>query len=144
MKAPRLVSVAASTRNCQRIVPFVAPNALRTPISRVRSVTLIIMIATTPTPPTSRPTADSTIITRKNAPTILLYSSRIFSGVDGKKMLVAPGRRCRVARHAGRGLHGELHPAHVDVQPAPRRLERDDESALVGALERVRDRLEDA
>ena len=66
------VSVTASTRNCQRIVPRVAPSALRTPISRVRSVTEIIMIATTPTPPTIRPTADSTIITRKNAPKILL------------------------------------------------------------------------
>jgi len=35
--APSDVSVAASTRNCQRIVPRVAPSALRTPISRVRS-----------------------------------------------------------------------------------------------------------
>ena len=64
--APMPVSVTASTRNCQRIVPRVAPSALRTPISRVRSVTEIIMIATTPTPPTISPTADSTIITRKN------------------------------------------------------------------------------
>ena len=45
MIAPRVVSVAASTRNCQRIIPRVAPSAFRTPISRVRSVTLIIMIA---------------------------------------------------------------------------------------------------
>ena len=66
MTAPMPVSVTASTRNCQRIVPRVAPSALRTPISRVRSVTEIIMIATTPTPPTSRPIADSTIMTRKN------------------------------------------------------------------------------
>ena len=45
MIAPMPVSVTASTRNCQRIVPRVAPSALRTPISRVRSVTEIIMIA---------------------------------------------------------------------------------------------------
>jgi hypothetical protein len=66
--APMLVSVAASTRNCQRIVAFVAPSALRTPISRVRSVTLIIMMAMTPTPPTSRPTPESAIMIRKNTP----------------------------------------------------------------------------
>ena len=48
------VSVAASTRNWNMISPRVAPSAFRTPISRVRSVTEIIMIATTPTPPTIR------------------------------------------------------------------------------------------
>jgi len=36
-----------------------APSALRTPISRVRSVTEIIMMATTPIPPTIKPTIDS-------------------------------------------------------------------------------------
>ena len=70
--APTVVSVAASTRNCHRIARRVAPNAFRTPISRVRSVTEIIMIATTPTPPTMSPTADNAIITIKNTPTILL------------------------------------------------------------------------
>ena len=72
MIAPMPVSVTASTRNCQRIVPRVAPSAFRTPISRVRSVTEIIMMAMTPTPPTIRPTPDSTTITRKNAPKTLL------------------------------------------------------------------------
>ena len=57
------------------MVARVAPSALRTPISRVRSVTEIIMIATTPTPPTISPTADSAIITRKNMPKILSYVS---------------------------------------------------------------------
>ena len=52
MLAPSEVIVTASTRNCQRIVHWVAPSALRTPISRVRSVTEIIMIAMTPIPPT--------------------------------------------------------------------------------------------
>ena len=52
MRQPIRVSVAASTRNWNMISPRVAPSALRTPISRVRSVTEIIMIATTPTPPT--------------------------------------------------------------------------------------------
>src|SRR5687767_22779 len=72
MIAPIPVNVTASTRNCQRIVARVAPSAFRTPISRVRSVTEIIMIAMTPTPPTIRPTADNTTMTRKKAPKILL------------------------------------------------------------------------
>ena len=62
------VSVTASTRNCHRIVPRVAPSALRTPISRVRSVTEIIMMAMTPTPPTRSPTDESAIPTTKNVP----------------------------------------------------------------------------
>ena len=45
------------------------------PISRVRSVTEIIMIATTPTPPTISPMDDSTSITRKNIPVMLVLSS---------------------------------------------------------------------
>ena len=70
--APKPVSVTASTRNCHRIVHRVAPSALRTPISRVRSVTEIIMIAITPMPPTSRPTDDSASPTTKNVPNSLL------------------------------------------------------------------------
>ena len=49
---PIEVRNAASMRNCQRISRRRAPSALRTPISRVRSVTEIIMIAITPMPPT--------------------------------------------------------------------------------------------
>ncbi len=100
MIAPIAVSVTASTRNCQRIVTRVAPSALRTPISRVRSVTEIIMIATTPTPPTINPTADSTIMTRKNIPKILLYVSNSWSCVMIAKLLSTPGRRPRRARIA--------------------------------------------
>src|SRR5206468_12147940 len=54
MAPPTRVNVDASTRNCHRIARRVAPSALRTPISRVRSVTEIIMIATTPTHPRDR------------------------------------------------------------------------------------------
>ena len=46
------VSTTASARNWKRISCRRAPSALRTPISRVRSVTEIIMIAITPMPPT--------------------------------------------------------------------------------------------
>ena len=49
---PTDVSTAASARNCTRISCRRAPERLPTPISRVRSVTEIIMIAITPMPPT--------------------------------------------------------------------------------------------
>ena len=52
IRPPAEVRNAASMRNCQRISRRRAPSALRTPISRVRSVTEIIMIAITPIPPT--------------------------------------------------------------------------------------------
>ena len=51
-RPPIEVRKTASIRNCQRISRRRAPSALRTPISRVRSVTEIIMIAITPMPPT--------------------------------------------------------------------------------------------
>ena len=41
-----------------------APSALRTPISRVRSVTETSMMFMTPTPPTTRPIEEIAIITR--------------------------------------------------------------------------------
>ena len=77
MTPPAPVSVAASKRNWSRMSARVAPTALRTPISRVRSVTLIIITAMTPMPPTSSATADNAIITRKKTPVSLLNTSRI-------------------------------------------------------------------
>ena len=75
MKPPIPVSVAASTRNCNRMSPVVAPSALRRPISFVRSVTDTIMIAMTPIPPTSNATLDNTMSTRKNTPVMALNVS---------------------------------------------------------------------
>ena len=51
---PTPESVIASVRNCRIILARLAPIALRTPISRVRSVTETSMIFITPIPPTSR------------------------------------------------------------------------------------------
>ena len=65
MRPPRSVRVAASTRNCQRISPRVAPIAFRNPISRVRSVTDTIMMAITPIPPTMSATLESATMARK-------------------------------------------------------------------------------
>ena len=55
---PTAVRNDASSRNCQRISFRFAPIARRVPISRVRSVTEMVMIAMTPMPPTSRATDD--------------------------------------------------------------------------------------
>src|SRR5438094_456842 len=97
---PTSVSVAASTRNCHRISRRVAPSALRTPISRVRSVTEIIMIALTPHPPTSSPTAERASITMRTSSVVLLRLSRNFSWLTTAKLLSWPGRRCRRRRSA--------------------------------------------
>ena len=51
--------VTASSVNCSRMFFFVAPMALRIPISRVRSVTETSMMFITPTPPTIRPTEET-------------------------------------------------------------------------------------
>src|SRR5713101_3923965 len=49
---PSMLSVTASTRNCSCTSASVAPTAMRTPISRVRSVTLTSMMFMMPMPPT--------------------------------------------------------------------------------------------
>jgi hypothetical protein len=97
-RQPTRVRVAASTRNWNMISPRVAPSALRTPISRVRSVTEIIMIATTPTPPTMRPTPDSASMTRKKPCVIWLKESRNRSELTTVKLFSCRGLRPRDAR----------------------------------------------
>ncbi len=60
-----MVSSTASIRNCERMLPFCAPIALRIPISRVRSVTVTSMMFMTPMPPTSNEiaaTAPSSVV----------------------------------------------------------------------------------
>ena len=52
-KPPSRLSVVASIRNCVSTSRRLAPTALRSPISRVRSVTLTSMIFIMPMPPTS-------------------------------------------------------------------------------------------
>ncbi len=56
-RAPPIIdSVTASTRNCLRMSRPRAPTAMRSPISRVRSVTLTSMMFMMPMPPTSSDT----------------------------------------------------------------------------------------
>ena len=64
MTPPTRQTSIASTMNWVRMSPWVAPSALRTPISRVRSVTVMSMMFITPMPPTSSeipPMAESTV-----------------------------------------------------------------------------------
>ncbi|CRX29690.1 hypothetical protein PAERUG_P54_1_London_24_VIM_2_04_13_06168 [Pseudomonas aeruginosa] len=53
-RPPTTESIAASVRNWRRISPWRAPVAMRMPISRVRSRTVMSMMFITPIPPTSR------------------------------------------------------------------------------------------
>src|SRR5689334_16656950 len=67
IEPPRELSTIASLRNCRCTSDSVAPTAIRTPISRVRSVTLTSMMFIIPIPPTSNETeamlAKSSVIT---------------------------------------------------------------------------------
>ncbi len=51
---PTTESIIASVRNCRRMSLCRAPVAMRMPISRVRSRTVISMMFITPIPPTSK------------------------------------------------------------------------------------------
>ena len=57
MMPPASASASASARNCSRTWRGLAPTAMRTPISRVRSLTLTSMMFMMPMPPTSSDTA---------------------------------------------------------------------------------------
>ena len=63
-----------------------APMAFRTPISRVRSVTLTSMIFITPTPPTTRPTLEIANMPMKSAPVSWFHTSEIESEVITAKL----------------------------------------------------------
>ena len=59
---PSVVRVTASTTNWNRMFRGRAPTALRTPISRVRSLTDTSMMFITPMPPTIRPMEAITMV----------------------------------------------------------------------------------
>src|ERR1019366_3747973 len=88
------VRVMASTRNWPTISRRRAPRALRTPISRVRSVTLTSIMFITPMPPTSRPSAEMAKATRPMRLVIRSNCWMIWSGVEMvKSSLASVGRR---------------------------------------------------
>ena len=61
MIAPKVLSVAASTRNWRRMSLRRAPSDFRMPISRVRSATATSMMFMITMPPTTRPIAGSAV-----------------------------------------------------------------------------------
>ena len=65
---------------------LVAPRALRTPISRVRSVTLTSMMFITPTPPTIRPTLETAIMNSTSPPVSWLHNFESESGPKISKL----------------------------------------------------------
>src|SRR5271169_2185793 len=78
---PTAVSMIASSVNCNRMSRLRAPTALRTPISRVRSVTLTNIMFITPTPPTTNPTLETANIPTNRPPVIWFQTSVIDSVV---------------------------------------------------------------
>ena len=96
MTPPSEVRNTASSRNCQRISRRRAPSALRTPISRVRSVTLMVMMAITPMPPTISAIDEITTSARKMP---LLIRSQILNSASwvpmSKSLSWSRRRPCR-------------------------------------------------
>ena len=95
---PTPVRVTASTRNWVAMSRRVAPSALRTPISRVRWVTLTSMMFMTPTPPTRRAMPAITSIATATPPVICWNCSSWAWLVKRAKSLGWSGRRPRRAR----------------------------------------------
>lgn len=69
--SPKTPIAADSTKNCRRMSPGVAPMALRSPISRVRSVTETSMMFMMPIPPTNR---EIPAMTSRRRESVLLVS----------------------------------------------------------------------
>jgi len=72
----RLITIA-SVRNCSRISRRDAPTAIRTPISRVRSVTVTSIIFIIPMPEITKAIAETRIKTKVKTKAIFLAASKI-------------------------------------------------------------------
>ena len=93
------VSTTASMRNWTRISRRRAPSALRTPISRVRSVTEMVMMAITPMPPTISAIDEITTSASRMARVNWLRMPRIESAVSRSKSFSSSSRsRWRLRR----------------------------------------------
>ena len=105
----------ASSRNCQTISLRRAPIALRTPISRVRSVTETSMMFITPMPPTSRPIDETTTITR---PTVAMiwrnWLIRTFGAGDAEVVGIGGLDVPAAAQQFGHFVLGLIHFAGLE------------------------------
>ena len=86
MIPPTAVRTTASMVNCSSTSWRRAPTALRTPISRVRSVTETSIMFMTPTPPTSRATLLTANMKTKTPPVTWFHKSIIESAVKISKL----------------------------------------------------------
>src|SRR5712691_13073656 len=87
---PMTAIVEDSIKNWRRMSPRRAPNALRTPISRVRSVTLTSMMFMMTMPPTTSEMEAMAMVTTKNVPLMFFQSERNESLVSMAKSSLAP------------------------------------------------------
>jgi hypothetical protein len=100
--APRVLSVALSTRNWRRMSLRRAPSDFRTPISRVRSATATSMMFMITSPPTTRLMAGSAV------PAIVMmvfvFSNEVSAEADVSmtKLSGVPGRSRRCPRITSR------------------------------------------
>jgi len=95
---PTVVSVTASTRNWKRIARRRAPSALRTPISRVRSVTETSITFMMMMPPTTSVMLTMPIRDMKIPRESFSQNVRNCSAVEMLKLSFAPGRSPRRVR----------------------------------------------
>ncbi len=75
----------ASIKNCCSMSPVLAPTAIRTPISRVRSLTDTSMMFITPMPPTIREMSAIMAIKRVRVALVLVIAWRMLSVLSTKK-----------------------------------------------------------
>ena len=95
--APMMASVVDSARNWRMMSRRLAPSALRTPISRVRSATATSMMFMITIEPTISPIAGSAMPARTRYPWILRQNASAESCVCSEKSSGTPGRRrCRI------------------------------------------------
>ena len=102
--APKTLSVADSTRNCDRMSRRFAPSALRMPISRVRSATATSMMFMITIAPTTSPMAGSAVPNRISRPLSSSKNDSAASDVSSAKLSGRAGPRRRKPRIASRTL----------------------------------------
>ncbi len=102
IRPPTSAIVALSIRNCSSTSARLAPRALRTPISRVRSVTLTSMMFMITMPPTTSEMPAMATATSSNELEICDHSDIRLSLVSVVKLSSAPGWSCRRPRMISR------------------------------------------
>ena len=140
---PRPVSVIASSVNCSSTSLLRAPMALRTPISRVRSVTDTSMMFITPTPPTISATLDTANMNTKIPPVKLVPSIAQRVLAEHRKVVrligrqvPAPPQQCAHLVHGQRHvvMRGRLHADPVLLQLGMHLVQRGDRENRPGCL----------